>query len=61
LGSPAGQRDKPHLLPDDVLDKLRASCAGAPDTRKVSVRDGEPLALELPLNENDVYFITAEP
>jgi len=61
LGSPAGRRDKPHFLPDDVLDKLRASCAGAPDTQKVSVRDGEPLALELPLNENDVYFLTAEP
>jgi xylan 1,4-beta-xylosidase len=61
LGSPAGRPDKPHLLPDDVLGHLRASCAGAPETRKVIVAQDHALSLDLRLNENDVYFITIEP
>jgi xylan 1,4-beta-xylosidase len=61
LGSPAGLRDKPCLLSDDVLAKLRIACAGTPETRKVTIGADGTIALELPLNENDVYFITIEP
>jgi xylan 1,4-beta-xylosidase len=61
LGSPAGLRDKPCLLPDDVLAKLRIACAGTPETRKVTIAADGTLALELQLNENDVYFVTIEP
>jgi xylan 1,4-beta-xylosidase len=60
LGSPAGLPDSPSHLPEEVLTKLRAACAGTPETRDVTVSAGEPLVLDLPLNENDVYFVTIE-
>jgi xylan 1,4-beta-xylosidase len=60
LGSPAGRPDAPHLLPDAVLNQLRASCTGRPETRKLKVSPGDPLSLDLPLNQNDVYFISIE-
>jgi len=60
-GSPPGLRDKPNYLPDNVLARLRDCCTGSPEIRKFSLRQGEPLALELPMNENDVYFITVQP
>jgi xylan 1,4-beta-xylosidase len=61
LGSPAGLPDKPCLLSDEVLGKLRAACDGAPETRKVTVSTNEPVSLELPLNENDVYMVSVDP
>lgn len=61
LGSPGGLPDKPWLLPDDVLAKLRESCTGAPETRKVAVDQNGALTLDLPLNQNDVYLITVDP
>lgn len=61
LGSPAGLPDKPYLLSEDVLSKLRESCAGTPDTQKIVVRKNGKLSLDLPLNENDVYFVTVQP
>jgi alpha-L-fucosidase len=61
LGSPAGLPGRPWLLSDDALAKLRIACAGTPETRKVTIAADRTLALELPLNENDVYFITIEP
>jgi xylan 1,4-beta-xylosidase len=60
LGAPAGLPGRPDHLPEDVVAKLRASCAGMPEVRRVSVRAGEPLAVELPMNENDVYFVEVE-
>jgi xylan 1,4-beta-xylosidase len=60
LGAPAGLHGKPWLLTDDVLAKLRPACAGEPERRTVTVAPNEPLALELPLNENDVYLITVD-
>ena len=61
LGSPDGLSDKPCILPDETLAKLRASCTGTPQTRKVVVDQNGALTLDLPINENDVYFITVEP
>jgi xylan 1,4-beta-xylosidase len=61
LGAPDGQPEKPCLLSDDALAKLRPACAGDPETRKVAVGQDGILTLELPLNENDVYLITVEP
>jgi xylan 1,4-beta-xylosidase len=61
IGAPDGLPDKPCLLPDDILAKLRASCTGTPETRKVAVGQNGALTLDLPLNENDVYLITVEP
>jgi xylan 1,4-beta-xylosidase len=60
LGSPAGLSDKPYHLPEDVLAKLRTECAGTPEIREVTVGAGEPLVLDLQLNENDVYLVTIE-
>ena len=60
LGSPAGRPDQPSLLPDDVLIKLRKSCAGSPELKKVIVANDQPLVLDLPLNKNDVYFINVK-
>jgi xylan 1,4-beta-xylosidase len=61
LGSPAGLPDKPYLLSDEVLAKLRTECTGTPETRQVTVRGNQPLELELPMNENDVYMIAIDP
>ena len=61
LGSPAGLPDQRHLLPKDVLTKLRASCVGAPDTQKVTVREGKPRRLDLTMNGNHVCLISVEP
>jgi xylan 1,4-beta-xylosidase len=61
LGAPGGRPDNPCLLPDDILAKLRPSCTGAPETRRVLVEQTGDLTLELPLNQNDVYLITVEP
>lgn len=61
LDSPTSQPDKPWLLLDDALVKLRPACTGTPDTRKITLELNEPLLLDLPLNENDVYLITIEP
>ena len=61
MGSPAGLPDAPSHLPKDVLAKLRNKCTGKPETRKVRVRPDDPLMLDLPMNENDVYLITVEP
>jgi xylan 1,4-beta-xylosidase len=60
LGSPPGRKDAPHLLSDEVLDKLRASCIGAPGTQKVTVDPGQALSFDLSLNENDVYMIAVD-
>ena len=61
LGSPAGLPNTPSHLPDDVLAKLRSKCTGKPETRKFAIRANDPLMLDLPMNENDVYLITVEP
>jgi len=61
LDSPSGLPEKPSHLSDDVLAKLRESCAGVPETRKVALDQNGTLTLHLPLNENDVYLITVEP
>jgi len=61
LGSPRGLSGKPYLLPDDVLDKLRGACIGAPETRELAAVRTGPLSVDLPLNENDVYLIAIEP
>jgi xylan 1,4-beta-xylosidase len=61
LGSPPGLPGEPGLLSDDVVDKLRACCTGAAQTRKLTVNPGQPLSLDLALNENDVYLIEVEP
>lgn len=60
LGAPAGLPDAPSQLSADMLAKLRAACPGVPATRNVTVSPGEPLLLELPVNQNDVYFIVVE-
>ena len=61
LGAPAGKPDHPYLLTDDVIAKLRPSCSGLPETRKITIAQEQNLSLDLSLNENDVYFITIEP
>lgn len=61
LGRPAGLPNVPNHLPEDVLAKLRSKCTGKPEPRKFSVRANDPLMLELPMNENDVYLIAVEP
>jgi xylan 1,4-beta-xylosidase len=61
MGSPAALPHAPSHLPDDILAKLRAACAGVPEVRRVTVLPSDPLILELPLNENDVYLITIAP
>ncbi len=61
LGSPTGLPQQPCLLSDDDLAKLRASCSGVADTRKVVVGQNRTLTLDLPLNENDMYLISIEP
>jgi xylan 1,4-beta-xylosidase len=61
LGSPAGQPGKPWLLTNEDLAKLRKSCAGKPEMRKIAVGHDGALTLDLPMNENDVYLITVEP
>jgi xylan 1,4-beta-xylosidase len=61
LGSPPGLRDKPYLLPDDVLAKLRTACDGTPETRTLTTGADGTLAIELPLNDNDVCLVTIAP
>jgi xylan 1,4-beta-xylosidase len=61
LGSPHGTPHKPNLLSEDLLAKLRLVCDGAPVVRKVTVAKNKNLSLDLPLNENDVYFVSIEP
>ena len=61
MNSPPGLPNSPSHLPDDVLAKLRDKCTGKPESRNVTVRQNEPLTLDLPMNENDVYLITVEP
>lgn len=61
LGSPGGLPYRLCLLPDDALVKLRASCTGVPERRRVAVDQNGTLALDLPLNQNDVYLITIKP
>jgi xylan 1,4-beta-xylosidase len=58
LGVPAGTSQQPSHVSDDVLTKLRAACAGQPEIRNVTVQRDEPLSLDLPMNQNDVYLIT---
>jgi xylan 1,4-beta-xylosidase len=60
LGAPAGLPDAPSNLSDEDLAKLRGACAGQPEIRKVVVQPNQPLLLEVPLNQNDVYLITIE-
>ena len=60
LGAPAGLPEAPSRLSNEVLAELRGACAGQPEIRKVVVQPNQPLALELPLNQNDVYLITIE-
>lgn len=61
MGSPSGLPDAPSQLPNGALAELRNKCAGRPETRSVAIRPNEPLSLDLPMNENDVYLITVEP
>jgi xylan 1,4-beta-xylosidase len=61
LGSPGGLPERPYFLSDDVLAKLRASCAAAPEVRRLATDQNGTLILDLPLNENDVYMITVVP
>jgi xylan 1,4-beta-xylosidase len=59
-GSPPGISETPHLFPEDVLAKVRERCTGTPETRKVTIRENQPLVLDLPLNENDAYLVAIE-
>ncbi|MCA9235193.1 MAG: hypothetical protein KDA44_06965 [Planctomycetales bacterium] len=60
LGAPAGLPNAPSRLPEEVLTKLRAACTGEPEVSTVVVSPGQPVTLDLPMNQNDVYFITIE-
>lgn len=60
-GSPRGKSAQPCLLPDDVLAKLRNACTGIPERRTVSTDQHSLLSIDLPLKENDVYFVAIEP
>ncbi len=61
LGAPKGAANKPFLIPDTVLSKLRAACSGTPQSQRISVQKAKPAMLKLPLNQNDVYFVDIEP
>lgn len=60
-GSPAGQPGKGYLMTDETLTKLRPACSGEPETRNIDVQQGQPLTLDLPMNENDVYSVIIDP
>jgi xylan 1,4-beta-xylosidase len=60
LGAPAGVAGKAGEFPGDAVAKLRGACRGEPEVRRVSVRAGEPVVVEVPVNENDVYFVEVE-
>jgi len=60
LGSPAGTQDRPWLLPKDVLAELQSYCTGQPTIVTMKIDDGERLTVELPMNQNDVYFVAIE-
>jgi xylan 1,4-beta-xylosidase len=60
LGSPVGLPDAPSNLSDEDLAKLRSACAAQPEIRTVVLQANQPLSLEVPLNQNDVYLITIE-
>jgi xylan 1,4-beta-xylosidase len=60
LGAPPGMPEQPAYLPDEVLAKLRTECTGQADVRKLTTGPGEPVSLDLPLNQNDVYLVTIE-
>jgi xylan 1,4-beta-xylosidase len=59
-GSPSGLPEMPCLLSEDLLARLRDSCRGTPEMRKVNVDTDGELEFDLPLNENDVCFIAIE-
>jgi xylan 1,4-beta-xylosidase len=61
LGSPSGLSNEPCLLPDAVVEKLRAACSGTPEVRQIMVDQTGILTLDLPLNQNDVYLVNVHP
>ncbi|MGN6366909.1 MAG: GH39 family glycosyl hydrolase [Phycisphaerae bacterium] len=61
LHSPKGRPDHPQLLPKEILEKLRPLCNGTPETRQITIAPNTPFALDLPMNENNVYFLTLSP
>ncbi len=61
LGAPAGVEGKGYLLDQQTLEKLRASCKGEPEKRSVKVVNEQNLTLDLPMNQNDVYFVSIVP
>ena len=60
LGSPAGTQDRPWLLPKGVLAELQSYCTGQPTIVTMKIDEGERLTVELPMNQNDVYFVAIE-
>jgi xylan 1,4-beta-xylosidase len=60
LGAPSGSHEQPAILSDEDLAKLRAACDGKPERKTMMVGPGKPLSIDLPLNENDVYFVTIQ-
>ena len=59
LGKPVGVANDPGLLPEAVFQKLAQSCDGAPtSTARVHIDSDRSWASELPMNQNDVYFLT---
>ena len=60
LGSPPGMPEQPAHLSDEVLAKLRTKCTGQPDVRVLTLGPDEPVSLDLPLNQNDVYLVTIQ-
>lgn len=63
LGSPAGLPGAPAILPAPIADQLRRRCDGQPDIeRPVRIAaHASPWTLELPTNQNDVYFVQLIP
>ena len=60
LKSPTTLPSEPSHLTDETLAKLRSACAGEPEIRHITVGATEPLVLDLPMNENDVYLVKIE-
>lgn len=62
LGKPHGLKGNPGLLDDADYQKLNAASDGKPQTTTtVQVSQDGRYALQLPMNQNDVYFVTLDP
>jgi xylan 1,4-beta-xylosidase len=61
MNRPVGAQEGSSQLTSESLSALRSKGATGPERREIEINDKQPLMLSLPMNENDVYFISIAP